>query len=142
MSDTGQPEQLPAESESAAMIQRVRDGPQIDPAAPEDTAVDEETQRVFADAFGPDDDGGFAPEEFEALAAEYEDSADDNTDDTDDTEIPSGNAEAARYRHRLRDAKNELAATQDQLDALQQRVDVMHRASAEAIAAGVLIEPA
>jgi hypothetical protein len=72
--------------------------------------------------------------------SDNEDTADDNPGD--DGEVPSGNSEAARYRHRLRDAKAELAATQVALDALQERVDTMHRAEAESIAAGSLIEAA
>jgi hypothetical protein len=77
------------------------------------------------------------------LVREYEAEEDSVGDDTaDDTEIPSANAEAARYWHRLRDTKNELAATRDQLDALQGRLDTLHRAEAERVAAGSLIEPA
>lgn len=114
-------------------------GPQIDAAPSEGVTVDEETPPAFADAFGPDDGGGFTASEYQALADEFdrsgvsfetgdrsEGSAEEEPGDSDDAE-PASQREA-RYRVKLRDTEARLQATEARLQAMQ-RAEALRLAS-------------
>jgi hypothetical protein len=120
-------------------------GTQID-AEPSDgdTVHEGKTQRVFADAFGPGDDGGLAPEDYDALVAEYEDSADEEPDDTDDgvEEAEPASRREARYRTRLRDTEARLEAATDENISLLNRLEAMQWTEAIRLASTRLADPA
>jgi hypothetical protein len=132
-------------------------GPQIDAAPSEDTTAGADIGAPFVDAFKPpqaedDDGGGFTPEDYEALVAEF-DSADEQPGDDDvdvahgqhigdsDEEPEPASRREARYRAQLRDTEARLQAVTDENAKLHEELDAVRRSQAVALAAGRLADP-
>ena len=136
--------ELAAKSETAADgASGAENGPQIDAAPAEHTTAGDDTTATFADAFAPpwqdDDDGGFTPEDYQALADEYDSAEAEPGDDTGADGEPASQREA-RYRIRAREAETRLADAAAENGRLHDELDTMRRSQAEALAAGRLAD--
>ncbi|WP_029108546.1 hypothetical protein [Mycobacterium sp. URHD0025] len=105
------------------------DGPHPNQSSGTET---QDTGGEFTDAFRPtqetDDDGGFTPEEYAALAAETIQEADEDTE-------PAQSVREARYRVRLRAAEKVISRQNEVIETFQ-------RNEIQRLAAGRLADPA